>query len=375
VLRPLTAEVSNRHGSHSIQAMTRFCRTFLFVLSSLITTTLTAEQPKNIILLIGDGMGPAHVTLMSLLRGPDFSLRRMSVAGFFTTRAANKFVTDSAAGGTALATGVKTDNHMLGVDPSGAAHESVLERAHALGKATGFVTTAAFCDATPGAFTSHTPDRYNQAEVARQQLESNADILAGTGLTKFSKLGMPSLATMAKEHGYQFATSRAELDAAGPSRILVAFPEQEHDLDTPNAPLPMLAKWAIDRLSKDPDGFFLLIEHEGTDSSSHARDDQGLQKSLVSLDEAVMIALDYAKTHKDTLVVVTADHETGGLLLQANEEGGVKLIWGAKDHTASAIPIFAFGPGAELFGGFMDNTDVGKRLISLETKPSSRKKR
>jgi len=195
--------------------------------------------------------------------------------------------------------------------------------------------------------------------------EDRAYVIIGTGANELAKTGMPSLAELATKHGYSFATTRAQLDAAAGAKLLAVFPEQTRDLDVPDAPLPALARTALARLRGHAKGFFLMIEHEGIDSSSHQNNVPDLIASLKSFDETVGVALDFAAANPGTLVLVTGDHETGSLRISETRSGRIRLEWATIEHTATAIPVFAFGPGANAFGGVYDNTDIGKRLIEI----------
>lgn len=336
-----------------------------------------AAQPKNVILLIADGTGPAHMTVARHLRGDQFRIGTMPVVGLATTQCADRAVTDSAAGATALATGFKTNYETVSLDPkTGVALETVLERAEKAGKATGLVTTAYFWDATPAAFAAHAKHRHDPG-IDRQVLSSGVDVVAGSGLEDFQKDKVsPELEKIAADTGFTVIATRAQLDASPldlskGTKLLAVFPWQPRNVDAPEAPLPVLAKWAIDRLADDPQGFFLMIEHEGTDSSSHQNQTPEVRKSLISFDEAVGVALDFAQKRGDTLVVVTADHETGGLrLTETKQLARLRLEWSTTDHTATAVHVFAYGPGSAAFAGFQDNTDVGKKLLgAVLTKP------
>ena len=337
----------------------------------------SATQPKNVILLIADGTGPAHMTVAKHLRGDQFRIGTMPVVGLATTQCADRAVTDSAAAATALATGFKTNYETLSLDPkTGVALETVLERAEKGGKATGLVTTAYFWDATPAAFAAHAKHRHDPG-IDRQILSSGVDVVAGSGMEDFQKDKVsPELEKVAADTGFTVIATRAQLDASPldiskGTKLLAVFPWQARSVDAPEAPLPVLAKWAIDRLADDPQGFFLMIEHEGTDSSSHQNQTADVRKSLISFDEAVGVALDFAQKRGDTLVVVTADHETGGLrLTETKQLARLRLEWSTTDHTATAVHVFAYGPGAAAFAGFQDNTDVGKKLLgAVLTKP------
>ena len=345
-----------------IRAMHRALPATLLFLCAAVTAA--AQTPKNIILFISDGAGPAHYTAMQNARLAEFKVGKMPVVGLATTRCADRNVTDSAAAATALATGFKTKYEMVGVDPSGNPLETLLELAEKRGKATGVVTTAKFYDATPAAFTAHATHRDQTAEIASQQFRSGAEVIIGSGAKALADEKLAHIPAAAKAQGYTYVTTRAELDAAAnAAKVLAVFPEQTRDMDYPEAPLPVLTRFALDRLKREPKGFFLMVEHEGTDSSSHQNNIPDLNAALTSFDTAVGVALEFAAASKDTLVVVTADHETGGMrVTETKQLGRFRVEWSTSDHTAVAVPVFAFGPGSAAFAGFYDNTDVGKRL-------------
>jgi len=332
-------------------------------LAAVLLAATTQPVPKNVILLIADGTGPAHMTVAKQARGAEFRIGTMPVLGLQTTQCADRNVTDSAAAATALASGFKTNHEMLGQDPDGKPLMTALDAAEKRGKSTGLVTTTDFWDATPAAFAAHAKHRHDDG-VAEQMLRKNIEVIVGTGMQKFGKDKMPTFEAFVKDSGYTAITAPAQLAAAKGPRLLAVFPGQERDLDVPDAPLPLLARWAIDQLDDDPDGFFLMIEHEGTDSSSHQNHAIDLRRALISFDETVGVALDFAKQRGDTLVVVTGDHETGGLRVSEFKTGRFRIEWSTGDHTGTAIPIFAYGPGSAAFAGFQDNTDVGKKLIA-----------
>lgn len=334
------------------------------ILATLVLAATAAAPPKNVILLIADGTGPAHFTIARNLRAEKFRIGTMPVVGLHATGCADRAVTDSAAGATAFATGFKTNYEMVSVDPKTLAPlPTVLEAAEKRGKATGLVTTASFWDATPAAFAAHAKHRGESLEIARQMLASGVEVIAGGGLQKFGADPFPPFADFAAGAKYTGIHTRAALDAAQGSRLLAVFPSQDRDQEVPEAPLPVLAAWAIDRLDDDPDGFFLMIEHEGTDSASHQNHQLDVRKALISFDEAVGVALDFAQKRGDTLVVVTSDHETGGMRVsETKTTSRWRIEWSTGDHTATAVPVFAYGPGSAAFAGFQDNTDVGKKL-------------
>lgn len=322
--------------------------------------------PKNIILIIGDGMGASHVTLARLLRGSEFEMGRMPVTGLIMTHSASSFVTDSAAAATAMATGVKTNNRMIGIDPAGKPHPTVLEKAEEKGMATGVVTTADFFDATPAAFAAHHTSRYDKAIIIGQMLSKGIEVIAGAGIEEFGTGDLQPIDSVARAAGYALVRSIDPPEHPDAVRVLALFPGQQNDVDVPAAPLPALASWAIGRLSADPDGFFLLLEHEGTDTASHFHASEDVIRSLRSLDETVGRALEFAEGRNDTLVIVTGDHETGSLeLSEGPTPTETTLKWATRGHTGEAVPLFAFGPGSLRFSGMRDNTEIAEILFEL----------
>ena len=332
-----------------------------------------ATKPKSIIFIIGDGMGPAHFTATQLLRGSESKLSTMPVTGLVIPECLDSPVTDSAAAATAIACGVKTKYRAVGVDGDGRPVGSVLEAAEKRGWSTGLVTTANFWDATPAAFAAHTPSRYSTAIIIGQMMSSGVEIIVGGGSTQLGTKDIDTLETLTARHKYVGARSVAELRTASGDRILGVFPTQKNEVDAPGAPLPELASWAIEQLATDKDGFFVMIEHEGTDGSSHNNDTLAFEASARSFDETVNVALEFAARNPDVLVLVTGDHETGGLQIAPEKVGGVlELKWSTASHTGEMLPIFAKGPGAETFMGLMYSSDVGKRLKALVETPRRR---
>lgn len=322
------------------------------------------ELPHGIILIVGDGMGVAHFTLAGQLRGDEFQVGRLPRTALIDTVPADQRATDSAASATAYATGVRTNNGYLGLDAGGRPQRTVVELAETVGMATGLVTTAPLADATPAAFVVHARDRHDSPEITRRFVSGGVDLLVSGGLGALGGGGVPSLEALAEAGGYQPAKTAAELRAAGDGPVLAVLPSGRLDGDSPAMPLPALAEWAIERLARDPDGFFLLLEHEGPDSASHANDRAALEASLRSLDETVGVAMNFARQRGDLLVIVAGDHETGGLRLAGTMEDPADSF-GSQNHTAAWIPLFADGPGAAAFGGLQENTAVGRALLEL----------
>jgi alkaline phosphatase len=373
-----------------------------------------AKQARNVIFIQGDGMGIAHRELIRLAtKGQDgeLAMNKIRYAGFVHTDPADpdEPVTDSAAAATAYSTGVRTFNGAVGVDRDGHPVPTLLERARAAGKATGLVTTSQVTDATPAAFASHVEDRSDQSEIARQFIEdAKPDVILGGGedfwFPAGSEGGWPDhpakdpseaskgtkgdLVARAQELGYRYVKNGDELASAGRGRLLGLFANEEMfehrnegqgDLYEPSVPLKTMASTAIQRLSRDRDGFFLLIEEEGIDEMAHHSNAKLTVKSGAALDDTVAMALRFARRTPGTLVLVVGDHETGGLAIEnvdaADESGAgetaedgpipvahsdlrMTVDWTTGQHTGAATPITAQGPGADRLGRVLRNTQV-----------------
>ena len=319
--------------------------------------------PKNIIYLIGDGMGFGQVSTLIMERAVNreasssSQISRITHMGMVTTHSADSKVTDSAAGGTALATGEKTNNGTVGLNASGDTLTSIMVHAREMGKSTGIVVNTAILDATPSAFYAHVEKRSLWDEIAVQLTKSDYDILIGNGLEHFnSREDSLDLISVFTGKGYDFSDSweiAAALDNSGKLVVLTSvrmvFPEA-------------VAK-ALDLLDKknNPEGFFLMIEEARIDGHGHNNDVQGLIDEMEIMDRVMQVVLDYADAHPETLVVITADHETGGVNI--GYDG--RPYFSTAGHSGSVVPVFAYGPGAEQFAGLMDNTDIPARILNL----------
>lgn len=320
-------------------------------------------RAKNLILLIGDGMGVTQVTAARIaLRGPNGLLwmQTLPSGALVRTQSASSLLTDSAAAGTALATGTRVANGAISVDPSGRPLQTLFERARARGLSAGLVTTARITDATPAAFSAHVKLRKAELEIARQQATGGMEVLLGCEPGKFlprarggDRTDGVDLLEELRRSGYAVTLDPAALAPSGSGRLVGLFAEAGRP------PLPALAKAALDTLAPDPDGFVLLVESEETDSASHNHQLERLIRGMDEFDEAVRVALEFARADGNTLVVVTADHETGGMnLAESGNEGTLGVRWTTGKHSAQPVPLYAWGPGATSFGGEIDNTAV-----------------
>ncbi len=340
----------------------------------------TAPRVKNVILMVGDGMGLAQVSALMLAREyRPVNLERATVGGFVKTYSANNRVTDSAAGGTAYATGQKTNNGYLGVDPDGNPLETILDRAERAGLPTGLVATVNIQHATPGAFYAHSVQRYDYESISLDLVSSGVDVaIAGGRRHLTERKDGRNLVEELRAQGYTMVDSLAGLDGvvSGPAMALYegdSMPLASREQDPEY--LPRAAAKALEILTantpRGEGGFFLMVEGSHIDYAGHDNDSEALIGEMRDFDAAVGVAFDYADAHPGTLVVVLADHETGGLTLPAGRENfllpdsGVELRWSTGGHTASMVPMFTYGSGSSHFGGVFDNTEVNRLLTQL----------
>lgn len=337
------------------------------------------QAPKNIILMIGDGMGFGQVTLARLSldeSSAPLSMDSMRYTAFVKTHSADATVTDSAAAASACATGFKTNNGMISTLPDGTPADTILEIAKILGKSTGLVTTTAITHATPAAFGAHVKSRKSEADIAGQLLANRIDVLLGGGRMFFVPKSQEQskrederdLLAEAKSFGYAVVDSRDGMLSVKGTKLLGLFEMGALSISSAQPSLAEMTARGIEILSKDDEGFFLMVEGGQIDWACHRSDGPGTVKQMFDFDAAIGKALDFARKHADTLVVVTGDHETGALAIvypDKDSNARFKINWGTTGHSGTNLPLFADGPGAHLFTGVLDNTDVPKKFAEL----------
>ena len=326
---------------------------------------LSEGNVKNVILLIGDGMGPGQITAAELMNGEEpLTLMSLPYMSMVTTYSSSNYVTDSAASATALATGSKTNNGMISMTPSGEILKTVIEIAEERSMATGIVTNTRVTHATPAAFMAHVNDRNSEAAIAQQVVESKVDVVLGGGSIYFKDLDLTAA-------GYTVVDTTNGFLAINSIMVFGLFATDYMSYDSIRDPeiepsLAEMTRKSIELLSIDPDGFFLMVEGGRIDHASHANDFENTLSEVYAFDSAVLEALVYASGRNDTLIIVTADHETGGLLLTGGYSGGqIQYSWISDDHTASMVPVLTYGPKSEEVLGFSDNSDIGSFLIDI----------
>lgn len=327
-----------------------------------------AGRVKNIVLMIGDGMGISQVYAGMIANQGKLHLLNCPVTGFSKTNSASHLVTDSGAGGTALATGHKTLNGAIGVGPDGQKLRSILEIAEEKGLATGLVATCNITHATPASFIAHQASRGSIEDIAADFLKTDIDVFIGGGLKTFERRSDGrNLLTDLKKRNYRIVTSADSLVQVQKGK-LAAFVAEDHPAPYHQGRGTMLrdaTSTALHLLSHNRNGFFLMIEGSQIDWGGHDNNTQYVVEEMLDFDRAVGQVLEFAAADRHTLVIITADHETGGLGINGGDfaTGEVKAGYTTGSHTGVLVPVFAFGPGAEAFTGVYENIDVFYKML------------
>ena len=322
---------------------------------------------RNVIFLIGDGMGLSQITAAAYANC-GLTLMNFNYIGLQRNNALGAFTTDSAAGGSALATGERHANRHISMTEEGEAVPSLSDWFRGKGLPVGVVTLGNAVDATPTAFYGHSVERDNADELTRCLLDTPVDLLCGSGIRQFTERsdGIDLIGELSKN--YRFVRSIDEINAAEGRVVCI---DERMDEAAEESNLGLLAeatRAAIDKLQERGDkGFFLMVEGAKIDYAGHSRCLPGSVIEMLSFDLAVAEALKFADENGQTLVVVTADHETGGLVLLDGDEqsGRIMRVYTTDDHTPAMLPVFAYGPGADRFCGTYLNTEIARRIREL----------
>ena len=326
------------------------------------------DKPKNIVLMIGDGMSLATMyTAWAANRG-HLNIENCQYVGLSKTCSANRMITDSAAAGTAFATGRKTDNGHVGIDADERPQASILEKAKQHGLSAGLVVTCNILDATPAVFVAKKGDRHQWADIAPQYVAGDVDFVCGGGWKNFKngKDGRDLTKELAAK-GYQLPRTVAELEKIDKGKVFALL--ADGDLPLPNErgdTLSRAAMKALELLSQDDQGFFLMIEGSMIDDGGHDNQLDRLMDEVHDFDRAVGKVLQWAAEDGETLVVVTADHETGGWTLLGGDiaSGKVRGKFSTDGHSGVMVPVYSFGPKAEAFTGIFENTDLFYKMLA-----------
>lgn len=320
--------------------------------------------------MIGDGMGLAQAYTGMTASETPLVFEQFPYTGLSKTYSANNYVTDSAAGGTALACGQKTNNGMIGMTPDETPVYSILYLLAQQGWSTGVIATSPITDATPASFVAHQPKRSMQEEIAADFLMNTPDVFIGGGSKYFNQRSdKRNLFAELEQKGYEVANSLENVKASKSPKLVALLAEggMPSMLDGRGDMLPAATEKAIELLKNDKKGFFLMVEGSQIDWQSHANKTEGVIAEVVDFSNAVQKALDFARKDGHTLVIVTADHETGGMSITDGDinKHEVYADFSTKGHSAIPVPVYAYGPGAEQFSGFMENTDMKGKILRL----------
>jgi alkaline phosphatase len=328
------------------------------------------KKPVNIIFFIGDGMGPAEVSAAMAVSDNTFVIQSWPFSGFSKTSSSDNYVTDSAAAGTAMACGVKTKNGMIGTSPDSTAVESIMEIAKRNGLSTGLVSTSAITHATPASFVAHNTGRGNYEDIAEDFLKGTIDVFIGGGSDHFNKRkDGEDLTRKLESQGYEVVYTITGMQGSKSPKLagLLAPEHMDRANDTRKGMLEQMTEKAIEVLKKNKKGFILMVEGSQIDFAGHAKNIEWLVSEVIDMDNAVAKAYEFAKKDGNTLVVVTADHETGGLTLPGGNLKNRTVVanFGSTGHTATMVPIFSYGPGAANFSGIHENTFFFNEFVNL----------
>lgn len=358
--------------------MSKNCKSW-FVIAAVLTGLISvvhAGSIRNVILCIGDGMGPEHVYATSLYKGTNLFFESFLYQSIMTTHSADHPITDSAASATAMATGVKVNNTVVSIKRPGddSELETLVEYYKARGKSTGLVTTAFMSHSTPGAFAAHDTWRDHYADIADDYLtQTRPNILFGGGGNGLS----PGNASAA---GYSVVTNQVELlslDTSTETMVSGQFGEDHMPYeyeglgDLPH--LHEMAAVALDILDNDPDGFFLMVEGAKIDRASHIVDITNVVHETIEFANTVEMITEWMGDREDTLIIVTADHETRGLTVTNDNGAGnyPDVTWSADWHTSTPVPVYAIGRNAHLATNVTDNTHINAFAKSTALMPEN----
>ncbi|MDO5607272.1 MAG: alkaline phosphatase [Capnocytophaga sp.] len=323
------------------------------------------SEVKNVILLIGDGMGQTVVSSAWVANGRQLYMTNAPVQGISVTTAHDNIITDSAAGATAMATGQKTNVGYVGVTPQGEPLPTLNELAKKAGKSTGIISTCRIVDATPSAFAIKNTDRDASEDIALSYLDTEIDFILGGGQNFFNKRkDGQNLLPKITENGFQLLTDTLVSSLHSDKVFALVAPHDMPKASERGDLLATSALKALEILSKNENGFFLMVESAMIDDYGHWNEFGNMMEETLDFDRSIGRIAEWAAEHPGTLVIVTADHATGGLALHSGEPKGHTVTAGfsSKKHDGVWVPVYAFGSGAEAFSGMYENTELFHKI-------------
>ena len=313
--------------------------------------------------MIGDGIGLSQISSGMYANDNSTALEQFDYIGLSKTASFDKLITDSAASGTAMATGIKTNNKVLGISPDNINQKSILEICKEKGYKTALIATSSIVHATPASFYAKENSRYNYENIALQLRNDNIDIIVGGG-SKYFTTRKDKRNLINEMSGYEFVKSVDELEKSISTKIgyFTYFGEPPSILNGRPANLDLITRTILNKLSLNKSPFIIVIEGSQIDWGGHDNDSKMVISEFIYFDSAIKEALEFAKNDGNTLVVVTADHETGGMSLNGGEINNVNIKFNTKSHTGTMVPVFSFGPSSETFRGIYENTQIFYKL-------------
>ena len=368
----------------------------LFFVISFNIYSQESESP-NIILMIGDGMGLTQITSGMYSNNNSTALENFQYVGLSKTHSYDNLVTDSAAAGTAMSSGEKTQNKVLGLDHKGNPIESILSICQDRGYSTALVATSNILHATPAAFFANIDYRYNYEAIGIQMTKSGVNYFVGGGEKYFnSREDKRNLINEMTEDGYEFVYNISDFEKnksnylgfftakdepyyfyKGANYSYREYDEDDYNEDEPledftgrESYLARSTKATLGKLDEMGKPFFIMIEGSQIDWGGHDNDQKYMVSQFLEFNDAIEVALEFAKKDKNTIVVVTADHETGGAAIVRGKlsDSTIKNRFATTNHTASMVPVFSYGPKAHLFKGIYENTEIFNKLLSILNK-------
>lgn len=339
--------------------------------------TPATEAPLSIILMIGDGMGLSQVSSASYFKDTVSNFERFPVTGLSKTSCTSHRITDSAAGATALSTGEKTYKKAIGVSADTVALPTILELLKAKDYRTGLISLTAITHATPAAFYAHVENRDMHEAIALDMMKAQVDFFAGAGLKYFTQReDGKNLYDGLRDLGYHMdSTGMATVDPAVRNGFLLAPESMPSKTQGRGDFLPEATAKALGYFEENDNPFFLMVEGSYIDWGGHAKDPEMMVREVLDFDKTIGVALDYVNTHPNTLLIVTADHETGGAAVgkyydtdsntgkKTEDPDKVAVYFITDQHTGTHVPVFATGKGKELFSGIYENNEIFHKMM------------
>ncbi len=324
------------------------------------------KKVKNIVFMIGDGMGLSQIFSGITANKGHLNLEYTTHIGFSKTSSSDNYTTDSAASATALATGVKTYNGAIGVDNDKKPLKTILEIAEEKGLATGLVATSKITHATPASFIAHQPSRKMDEEIAADFLKTDIDVFIGGGKKFFDKRedGQNLLKQLQKK-GYQVVNNQEDMTKVTSGKLAALLYEGHMPRYTKRGEILLLTTLkALEILSQNEKGFFLMVEGSQIDWGGHANDISYIVEEMLDFDRTIGKVMEFAEKDGETLVIITADHETGGFAVKTgNHQGKLEGRFLTGGHTAVMVPVFSYGPQSERFKGFYENNQIFFKMM------------